>query len=122
MIQKIKLNLVIWCFGLKPAIKKLDKENYKEIMKSFKKYYLAINARTEKKGGVVGFHMMASVIGLAFYKVLPDYIQDRSEVIDDIHNILLKPRMSKNIRFIAFFVRKSKYPFTNFLKFLEPKN
>ena len=52
MIQKIKLNLVIWCFGLKPAMKKLDKENYKEIMKAFKKHYLEINARTEKKVGL----------------------------------------------------------------------
>ncbi|MBT3807245.1 MAG: hypothetical protein HOG03_22030 [Desulfobacula sp.] len=122
MIQKIKLNLVIWCFGLKPAIKKLDKENYKKIMRAFKKHYLEINARTEKKSGVVGFHMMACVIGLAFYKVLPDYIQDRNEVIDIIHDILWKPRMSKNVRFIAFFVRRSKDPFNNFLKFLGPRN
>jgi hypothetical protein len=54
--------------------------------------------------------------------VLPDYIQDRNEVIDIIHDILWKPRMSKNVRFIAFFVRRSKDPFNNFLKFLGPRN
>ena len=122
MYQKIKLSLIIWCFGLKPMIKKLDKENYKEIMKAFKEHYLEISARTEKTSGIVRFHMMASVIGLAFYKVLPDYIQDRNEVIDIIHDIIWKPRMSKNVGFIAFFVRRSKDPFNNFLKFLGPRN
>jgi hypothetical protein len=122
MYQKIKLSLIIWGFGLKPIIKKLDKENYKEIMKTFKKHYIEINARTEKTSGIVRFHMMASVIGLAFYKVLPDYIQDRNEVIDIIHDIIWKPRMSKNVGFIAFFVRRSKDPFNNFLKFLGPRN
>ena len=55
MYQKIKLSLIIWCFGLKPMIKKLDKENYKEIMKAFKMHYLKSARVLKRQAGLSDF-------------------------------------------------------------------
>jgi hypothetical protein len=118
----MKLNLVISSFRLKPAIKKLDKGNYKEIMKAFKKHYSEISERTKKERGIMAFHRMFSIVGLALYKALYNRIQDKEELIDKIHAILWQERMAKNIRFIAFFVRRSKDPFERYLQILGPNN
>ena len=116
MIQKIKLNLIISYFRLKPSIKKLDRGNYKEIMKAFKKHYNEISERTKKERGIMAFHRMFLITGLALYKVLYIFIQDKDEVIDIIHDILWQERMSKNIRVISFFIRRSKDPFQKLFK------
>jgi hypothetical protein len=118
----MKLNLVISSFRLKPAIKKLNKGNYKEIMKAFKKHYNEISERTKKERGIMAFHRMFSIVGLALYKALYNRIQDKEELIDKIHAILWQERMAKNIRFIAFFVRRSKDPFERYLQILGPNN
>jgi hypothetical protein len=118
----MKLNLIISSFRLKPAIKKLDKGNYKEIMKAFKKHYSEISERTKKERGIMAFHRMFSIVGLALYKALYNRIQDKEELIDKIHAILWQERMAKNIRFIAFFVRRSKDPFERYLQILGPNN
>ena len=65
MIQKIRLNLIIRFFKLKPAIKKLDKGNYLENMEGFKKHYNEISERTKKESGIMAFHRMFMIIGLA---------------------------------------------------------
>ncbi|MFC1850624.1 hypothetical protein ACFL27_10570 [candidate division CSSED10-310 bacterium] len=108
MMQKIKLNVIISFFRLKPGIKKLDQGNYKEIMNVFKKNYHEISERTKKESGIMAFHRMFLIIGLALYKALYNRIQDKEELIDKIHDILWQERMAKNIRFIAFFIRRCK--------------
>ena len=122
MKQKIKLNLIISLFRLKPAIKKLDKGNYTDIMKAFKKHYNEISERTKKESGIMAFHRMFLIIGLALYKALYNRIQDEKELIDKIHDILWQERMAKNIRFTAFFIRRCKDPFKRYLQILGPNN
>ena len=60
--------------------------------------------------------------GDAPYKALYNRIQDKEELIDKIHAILWQERMAKNIRFIAFFIRRSKDPFKRYLQILGPNN
>ena len=122
MNQKIIINLVISLFRLRPAIKKLDKGNYKKIMNAFKEHYEDISKRTKMETGIMVFHKMFLITGLALYKALYISIHDKEEVIDIIEDILWKERIAKNIRVIAFFIRLSKDPFNNYLKILGPFN
>ena len=122
MIQAIKLNLIISFFRLKPGVKKLDKSHDKEIMKALKKHYVEISNRTKKENGIMAFHRMFLIIGLALYKSLGNHIQDKKELIDTIHDILWQERMAKNIRFLAFFIRRCKDPFKRYLQILGPSN
>ncbi len=122
MIQAMRLNLIIGFFRLKPAVKKLDKDNFIDIMKTFKSHYYEISDRTEKESGIMTFHRMFLIIGLALYKALNYRFQDKNELIDKIHDILWLGRMSKNIRFIALFVHRSKDPFMRYLQVLGPNN
>ena len=121
-MNKIKLNILIYFFKLKSPIKSIDKDNYKEIIKVFKKQYNAISKRTEKEKGIMAFHRMFLIMGLALYKALYDKFQNQEELIEAIHDILWKGRMSKNIRFIAFFIRRSRDPFHRYLQILGPNN
>jgi hypothetical protein len=121
-MNKIKLGLIIRFFKLNHSIKKIDRDNYKEMMKAFKKNYNDISLRTEKEKGIMAFHRMFLIIGLALYKSLYDQFQNQEELIEKIHDILWKERMSKNIRFVAFFIRRSKDPFHRYLQILGPNN
>lgn len=60
--------------------------------------------------------------GDAPYKALYNRIQDKDELVDKIHDILWQERMAKNIRFIAFFIRRCKDPFKRYLQILGPNN
>jgi len=91
-------------------------------MKAFKKHYEDISKRTKMETGVMAFHRMLLITGLALYKALYIFIQDKDEEIDIIHDILWQERIAKNIRVIAFFIRLSKNPFKNYLKILGPFN
>ncbi len=122
MIQAIKLNLIIRFFRLKPGVKKLDKRNHKEIMKALMKHYNEISHRTKKENGIMAFHRTFLILGLALYKSLGNRFQDKKELIDKIHDILWQERMAKNIRFVAFFIRRCKDPFASYLQILGPNN
>lgn len=121
-MKTIKLWLIIYLFRLKPPIKQMDKDNHKEIIRAFEKHYHEISQRTEKQKGIMAFHRMFMIIGLALYKALDGRFQDQEELIKKIHDILWKERMSKNIRFISFFIRRSKDPFHRYLQVLGPSN
>ena len=121
-MNKIKLNILIYFFKLKSPIKSIDKDNYKEIIKVLKKQYNAISKRTEKEKGIMAFHRMFLIMGLALCKALYDKFQNQEELIEAIHGILWKGRMSKNIRLIAFFIRRSRDPFHRYLQILGPNN
>ena len=121
-MKRIKLNLIIHFYKLKFSIRNIDKNNYKEILKVFKKQYNDINMRIEKEKGILAFHRMFLIIGLALYKALHDKFQNQEELIEKIHDILWKERMSKNIRFLAFFIRRSRDPFHRYLQILGPNN
>ena len=91
-------------------------------MKTFKHEYILIDGRTQKEKGIMAFHRVLIILGLALYNSLQDSFQNKEVLIDKIHDILWKGRMSKNVRFVAFFVRRSKNPFISYLKLLSPNN
>jgi len=122
MIQKIQLNLIIAFFRLRPLIKKANKENYKQNVKRFKRHYFEISSRIEKQSGIMAFHRMISIKGIALYKTLLDEFQTKEDLMDEIHQFMWKGPYGKYVRFLAFFIRRSKDPFKRFLKILGPKN
>ncbi len=123
MIQKVKLNFIISVFGVKTVIKKLNKEKHKENLKIYKEYFREISDRTPKQSGaVMSFHRMFSIIGIALYKVMQDEGQSKEKSIEIIHEFLWRGPYGKNVRFISFFVRRVKDPFTTYLKILGPFN
>ena len=123
MIQKIKLNFIITIFGVKTKIKKLSKKKYKGNLKTYKKYFFEISDRTPRESGaIMTFHRMVCIMGLALFKVMQDEGRSKEESIKKIHELLWRGPYGKNVRFISFFVRKAKDPFTTFLKNLGPFN
>jgi len=88
-MKSIKLNLVCFFFKLKPAIKNsIDTDNYQKIIKDFKEQYNEINARIKQEKGMLAFHRMFLIIGLALYKALHNKFQNQEELIEKIHDIL----------------------------------
>ena len=110
-------------FRLNPAIKNtVGKRDYKKTKNAFEEHYSEIDARTNKEKGILAFHRMFSITGLALYKALHDEFHTQEELIGKIHDILWKGPMSKMIRFLAFFIRRSKDPFHRYLQILGPNN
>lgn len=122
MLQKLRITLIIGFLGLRPGIKKLDKGNYREIIKAFKKNYREISERTKPESGIMAFHRMILIMGLALYKALENQFQDKQELIDRIHNMLWQEFLVNKYRFIGFFIRRSKDPFMTYLQHLGPFN
>jgi len=122
MLQNFKLNLIISFFRLKPGIKKLDTGNHKEIIKDFKNHYREISDHTKPESGIMKFHRMFLIMGLALYKALENRYRDKEELINKIHYLLWQECFEKKIRFIGFFIRRSKDPFMTYLHHLGPFN
>lgn len=121
-MNKFKLSLLSFGFKLKTKIKKIDKEHYKDIMKVFKDEYNEISTRHPLAKGIMEFHRMWLIMGLALYKALHNKFQSQEDRIEIIHNILWKGLVENICRFRAFFVRRSKDPFNLFLKRMGPYN
>ena len=70
----------------------------------------------------MAFHRVFLIIGLTLYKALQDEFQDQGTLIDKVHDILCDGYMFTQIRFSAFFIRRSRDPFRRFLQVLGPNN
>lgn len=122
-MKNIKFSLVCFYFKIKSGIRNsAGKDNYPVIIKKFKEQYYEIEARTPKEKGIMAFHRVFLIIGLALHKAMRDDFPNQEELIEEIHNILWKGRMITMIRFSAFFIRRSRDPFHRFLQLLGPKN
>ena len=122
-MKNIKLNLICFYFRIKPGIKKnIGKNKLPIILKKFKEQYKEIDSRTKKDKGILAFHRMFLIIGLALYKALHDEFKNQEELIEKIHDIFWKGYMITQIRFSAFFIRRSRDPFHRFLQILGPNN
>jgi len=90
-------------FRIKPAIRSTVSNDKSPItIKKFKEQYHEIDARTKKEKGIMAFHRMFLIIGLALYKALNDEFHNQEELIEKIHEILWKGHMITMIRFSAF--------------------
>jgi ubiquinone/menaquinone biosynthesis C-methylase UbiE len=122
-MANLKASLACRLFKLKPAIENtVGKRKCRETVDSFKEHYREIDGRTDQEKGILAFHRMFSITGLALYKALHDEFQSQEELIDKIHDILWDGPMSKMIRFLAFFIRRSGDPFNRYLQILGPRN
>lgn len=122
-MTNLKAELICVLFRLKPAIKNnVDKSKYQKTISSFKENYSEMDTRINKEKGILAFHRMFLITGLALYRALQDEFQNQEELIETIHDILWKGPMSKLIRFLAFFIRRSSDPFHRYLQILGPNN
>lgn len=121
-MKNLQLNFIILIFKLRPLIRNIDRDNYKKIIKAFKKQYSEIESRTDNQKGILAFHRIFLIIGLALYKSLHDEFQNQEELIEKIHDILWRGPMKNMVRFLAFFVRRSRDPFQRYLQILGPNN
>lgn len=123
MAQNINVNLMINFFGIKKEIKKLNSERYKDNLTTYKEYYCEISNRTPKQStAVMSFHRMVSTMGLALYRIMKDENLSKEKSIELIHKFLWRGPYGKNVRFVSFFIRRTRDPFTTFLKILGPFN
>jgi len=122
-MARLKARLACRFFKLKPAIvNTVGERKCQDIVRAFKEHYIEIDARTDRKKGILAFHRMFSITGLALYRALLDEFQSQEEVIDEVHEILWNGPMSTMVRFAAFFIRRSRDPFHSYLKVLGPGN
>ena len=118
-----KAKLICLLFELRPAIKNsVDKHKYQKTIDCFEEHYSEIDDRVNQENGILAFHRMFLITGLALYKALHDELQNQEELIETIHDILWQGPMSKVIRFLAFFIRRSRDPFHRYLQILGPNN
>ncbi len=122
-MKNSKAKLACFLFLLRPAIKNsVDASGYQKTLNAFDTHYAAIDARTKEEKGILAFHRMFRITGLALYKALHNEFQNQEELIGKIHTILWQGPMSKLARFLAFFIRRSKDPFHRYLQILGPNN
>lgn len=122
-MANLKAKMACLVFRLKPVVKNsVDTHKYQTTIDSFEKHYSEIDVRVKKEKGILAFHRMFLITGLALYRGMHDEFQSQQELIDKIHNILWKGPMSKLIRFLAFFIRRSRDPFNLYLQVLGPNN
>ena len=122
-MDNLKAKLVSLLFRLKPAIKSIvGKDKCQKTINCFEEHYSEIDTRVNQKKGILAFHRMFLITGLALYKAFHDEFQNKEELIEKIHDILWKGPLSKLISILAFFIRRSKDPFQRYLQILGPKN
>jgi hypothetical protein len=110
-------------FRIDPAIRKaVGKRKYKETIAAFEEHYLEVDARTDREKGIMAFHRMFLITGLALFKSLRGEFSSRDDAIDAIHTILWNGPMSRMVRIVAFFIGRSRDPFHSYLKVLGPNN
>ena len=119
----LKAKIISHFFMLKPAIKNsVDTNKYRRTVDSFEMHYSELDARVKKEKGIMAFHRMLLLTGLALYRAMHNEFPNQQELIDRIHEILWKGPMSKVIRVLAFFIRRSKDPFERYLQIVGPNN
>ena len=65
-MENSKAKLICLLFKLNPAIKNsVDKHKYQKTMNSFEEHYSEINARVNQEKGILAFHRMFLITGLA---------------------------------------------------------
>jgi hypothetical protein len=122
-MKNIKLSLICFYFKIKPAIKNsISNDKSSIVIKKFKEQYHEIDTRQKQEKGIMAFHRVFIMIGLALYKALEDDFKNQEELIGKVHDILWKGHMITMIRFSAFFIRRSRDPFKRFLQLLGPNN
>lgn len=122
-MRALKLNLIFFYFRINPGIRNsVGDDSVTTVMRRFREQYDEIDARVEKAKGIMAFHRVFLIVGLALYRALQDEIQDQGTLIDKVHDILCDGYMFTQIRFSAFFIRRSRDPFCSFLKVLGPNN
>ena len=122
-MNNLKAKWASFFFMLKPRIKKsVDKHKYQKTINSFEEHYSEIDTRVNQEKGILAFHRMWLITGLALYKALRNEYQNQEELIEKIHNILWKGPVDKLTRFLTFFIRRSRDPFHRYLQILGPNN
>ena len=90
-MANLKAELICLLFKLNPAIENnVEKRKYQKTKNSFKEHYGEIDTRVNQEKGILAFHRMFLIIGLALYKALHDEFQNQEELIERIHDILWK--------------------------------
>jgi hypothetical protein len=70
----------------------------------------------------MSFHRTLLVLGLALYRAMQDELGDRDDLVDIVHKVLWRSVPCDLMRIQAFFVRRSKDPYSRFLRLLGPRN
>lgn len=122
-MSRLRAKVGYRAFGLGPGIRRnLKTTDLKSVRLRFEEQYCELDSRRDKEKGIMAFHRMFLITGLALYRAIADELENQDECIDAIHDIMWNGRMSRMVSLAAFFVRRSKDPFHRFLQVLGPKN
>lgn len=122
-MTSLQPKLVCLFFHLKPGIKRnVEASDVRRTVSSFEEHYRETDARVPREKGIMAFHRMFMITGLAVNRALQDRVPNQEERVEIVHDILWKGTMSKIISLLAFFIRRSRDPFSRFLQILGPNN
>ena len=119
----MKFKLVSVFFKLRSTLKQeLGKEKSREVVAKTKCHFKELDKGKPKEKGIMRFHRTMLILGLALYRAMQDELGDRDDLVDIVHEVLWRSVTCDLTRIQAFFVRRSKDPFSRFLRLLGPRN
>jgi hypothetical protein len=118
-----KFFLITYLFNMKSGLKqRFGRKQSRQIMNRMKIHYVELSKRWPKQKAIMEFHRMFLMAGLSLYRALQEELGKKNDLVEIVHQSLWKGLIRKNIELQAFFIRRSKNPFDNFLKNLGPRN
>ena len=119
----LKFFLITHLFNMKSGLKqRFGRKQSRQIMNKMKIHYVELSKRWPKQKAIMEFHRMFLMAGLSLYRALQDELGKKDDLVEIVHQSLWKGLLRKNIELQAFFIRRSKNPYDNFLKHLGPRN
>ena len=122
-MSNLKFKLVSRFFKLRSTLRReLGKDLSSKVLERTKSYYQELDKSKPKEKGIMRLHRTLWVTGLAVYRAMQDESGDRDDLVDIVQEVMWRSVLCDLIRIQASFVRRSKDPFNQFLKYLGPRN
>jgi len=119
----MKFKIISVFFKLKSTLKReLGKDMSSQVLDKTKHYYKELDKSKPKEKGIMRLHRTLWIVGLAVYRAIQDESGDRDDLVDIIQQLMWRSVLCDVIRIQAFFIRRSKDPYNQFLNYLGPRN
>ncbi len=119
----MKFKLVSVFFRLRSTLKQeLGEDMSRKVVDRTKCHFVELDKGKPKEKGIMRFHRTMLILGLALYRAMQDELGDQDDLVDIVHKVLWESVTCDLMRIQALFVRRSKDPFSRFLRLLGPRN
>lgn len=122
-MSNLKFTVLATMLRLKPALRgEISNDSYRQVLRCMSRHYKDLDAREPGAKGIMRYHRMMLMTALSLYRALQEVMDDKYDNVELVHRVVWNLGFRQNTGFAAYFVRRSKNPYENFLKFLGPRN